>query len=626
MKFADLVISDTFTAELDSDPLTPEGPIPHVFDESNNSNSLVSESTIKTSRMVQNSFFTFLLPETVQETRLVIASPSSLNLLDVDFEESNTDYFQGVVCGKYLLDEELCKPWAAAYAGHQFGYYAGQLGDGRVISLFETINSKKMRLEITIKGAGRTPFSRFGDGLCSISQCIREYVISEFLNLLNIPTVRSLAITQVTGRKISRDDIQDSGILTRVAPTWIRFGTFELFYYRGQRNLVRKLADYLLKYHFTDCTEIVKLDFTCKLQQSAFPIQQPPSLRAKSAAADRNLRSAGAVNENKEMTVKIGLNRYSRMFQSIVKKTAILIASWQAYGFVHGVLNTDNMSILGLGLNYSCFGFMESYDPSWNSNISDLNGRYSFNNQPRIALWNLSKLGRCFVDLVKEPLSNGIEILPELITGYDITGFEIIKHCLEDFEPVFIEHYTDLMRKKLGLNRALESDLRDLISPLMDLFTETGCDYHDFFHVLSHIDGLSNIEGLESLDNCRLAMVESLTSIKTESKRNSLSNIQVSLQGSNKQNPNEPISPVSIKDEFFPRKLTLEQFDERFNNWKDKFVKRVEEEKLDRKSRFAAMKKVNPKHVPINSLIKECIEAFNSGDFEAVSRFVSSWQ
>jgi uncharacterized protein YdiU (UPF0061 family) len=297
------------------------------------------------------------------------------------------------------------------YSGHQFGVYVPQLGDGRAILLGEAINGRGERWDLHLKGAGLTPFSRDGDGRAVLRSTIREYLCSEAMHALGIPTTRALCIVG-SDAKVYREQVETGATLLRMAPSHVRFGTFEIFYYRKQYELLKTLADFVISGHF-------------------------PHLQAVS-------------------------EKYARFFAEVVERTARLIARWQAVGWAHGVMNTDNMSILCLTLDYGPFGFMDDYDAGFICNHSDHNGRYAFNQQPYIGLWNLSCLAQALLPLAEK---------------------EALKAGLDAYTPVFEREYRALMRAKLGLAEERGGD-DELIRDFLSLLQGSRADFTIVFREL----------------------------------------------------------------------------------------------------------------------------------------------
>ncbi|KAJ2386953.1 hypothetical protein GGI23_006383, partial [Coemansia sp. RSA 2559] len=282
-------------------------------------------------------------PATQENPRLVSVCGAGAKLLGLSPETfwRDRNAAAAVWSGNELPPGAL-QPWAQCYGGHQFGVWAGQLGDGRAINL-GAIEADGASWEVQLKGAGRTQYSRFGDGFAVRRSSIREYLAAENLHALGVPTSRSLALV-FTDRVVQREEPELGAVVTRLAPSWVRFGTFELPASRGDHTACRQLADYVLEHSY-------------------------PHITADAAAG-----------------------KYAQLFREITQRTARTTAQWQAVGFCHGVMNTDNMSILGLTIDYGPFAFMDAYDPQFICNRSDVAGRYSFSEQPRVALWNLLRL------------------------------------------------------------------------------------------------------------------------------------------------------------------------------------------------------------------------------------------
>jgi uncharacterized protein YdiU (UPF0061 family) len=246
-------------------------------------------------------------------------------------------------------------PLASVYSGHQFGYWAGQLGDGRAILLGEAVAQDGTGLELQLKGSGLTPYSRMGDGRAVLRSSIREFLCSEAMHGLGIATTRALCVTG-SSAQVRRETVETAAVVARVAPSFIRFGHFEHFCHTRQHAHLRTLADFVIEHHYPDCA----------------------------------------------LTTRFGGNRYAALLEAVTLRTAELMAQWQAVGFCHGVMNTDNMSILGLTLDYGPFQFLDAFDPSHICNHSDNEGRYAYQNQPNIAYWNLFCLGQALLPLLDD--------------------------------------------------------------------------------------------------------------------------------------------------------------------------------------------------------------------------------
>ncbi|RKH10668.1 YdiU family protein [Corallococcus sp. CA053C] len=307
------------------------------------------------SRQVHGALWSRVQPTPVSAPRLVALSPEVARMLGLDEAALRSEAWVRVLSGNAL--EPGMVPYAANYGGHQFGQWAGQLGDGRAIGLGELRAPDGRLYELQLKGAGRTPYSRRADGRAVLRSSIREFLCSEAMHHLGVPTTRALSLV-ATGDAVVRDMFYDGhpqeepgAIVCRVAPTFLRFGNFELCTSRGDMALLKQLADYTLTQFFLEL---------------------------------------GAPSKD----------TYAAFFSEVARRTAKLIAHWQAVGFVHGVMNTDNMSILGLTIDYGPYGWVDDFDPDWTPNTTDAeHGRYRFGNQPAIGMWNIERLGVALMPL-----------------------------------------------------------------------------------------------------------------------------------------------------------------------------------------------------------------------------------
>ena len=355
-------------------------------------------------------FFRSVRPTALPDPYLVAFSSATADLLGIDVDKFHQKEFIEILTGNRI--PEGSNPISAIYAGHQFGVWVPQLGDGRAILLGEVRTRDGRRLDLQLKGAGLTPFSRMGDGRAVLRSTIREFLCSEAMHALGIPTTRALA---VTGSKapVYREKIETAAVLTRVAESHVRFGTFELFASRNQTEEVKILADYVINDHFSEL-------------------------------------------KNEE-------DKYVLFFREVISRTAKLLARWQAIGWSHGVMNTDNMSIIGLTMDYGPFGFLDEFDPAFICNHSDHSGRYAYHQQPAIGLWNLSVLGQALLSLIKRE---------EAIAA------------LDTYENIFITEYFRLMREKIGLFMQFDEDT-ELISDLLLMMQQSAVDYAKFFRTFS---------------------------------------------------------------------------------------------------------------------------------------------
>ncbi len=310
------------------------------------------------------------------------------------------------------------EPLAMAYAGHQFGHFVPQLGDGRAILLGEVIDRDGVRRDIQLKGCGRTPFSRRGDGRAALGPVLREYIVSEAMAALGIPTTRTLAAV-TTGETVWRETPLPGAILTRVAASHVRIGTFQYFAARGDTDATRTLADYVIARHF------------------------PEAARAA--------------------------NPYRALIDEVIAGQAALIAQWMLIGFIHGVMNTDNISVAGETIDYGPCAFMDSYHPETVYSSIDHYGRYAYANQPRIAVWNLARLAEALLPLLADDVNAAVELA---------------ENALDAFPTRFEAAYGEGMRRKLGLSQPADGDMQ-LAHDLLTRMVDNGVDFTLTFRRLS---------------------------------------------------------------------------------------------------------------------------------------------
>ncbi|MFZ0107370.1 MAG: YdiU family protein [Thiobacillus sp.] len=358
------------------------------------------------------SFYSRVCPTPVPDPYLVAYSPEALALLDLDPDELRRPELIETLAGNQLLPG--MEAIAALYAGHQFGHYVPQLGDGRAILLGEVKNAAGEGWEVQIKGAGRTPYSRGGDGRAVLRSSIREFLCSEAMHALGIPTTRALAIVG-SDHPVYREEEETAALVTRLAPSFVRFGSFEVFYYRNQVEPIKHLADYVIARYYPELA----------------------------ALADP----------------------YPEFLRQVALRTAELMAQWQAAGFSHGVMNTDNMSILGLTLDYGPFGFLDAFDPGFICNHSDSGGRYAFDQQPDVAAWNITKLAQALVPLM---------------------SVETASQAIAEYPQVFGRAYLERMAAKFGL--APGSETAKLVMDALQLLAQNRVDYTLFMRRLCDFD------------------------------------------------------------------------------------------------------------------------------------------
>lgn len=354
-------------------------------------------------------FYHEVAPTPLKHPRLVSFNPTGAQLLGLDPAHIDTREIEALLNGTLLLSGS--RPYAMCYAGHQFGYYVPRLGDGRAINL-GSVDGWNLQL----KGSGQTRYSRQGDGRAVLRSSIREYLLSEAMHALGIPTSRSLALI-TSDEKVARERWENGAVVLRLSPSWIRFGSFEYFFHSNRYDKLENLADFLLQESFP---ELIGLE-----------------------------------------------NSYLKMFGEIVKRTAHLIAHWQSVGFNHGVMNTDNMSAIGITIDYGPFAFLDTFESGYICNHTDTQGRYSYDNQPRIGYWNLERLAHALSPLINE---------------------EKLKNELEKYGEYFTSHLMELLRAKLGLESADEND-GELFRSLFSVMENGRIDMTPFFRTLSRYNG-----------------------------------------------------------------------------------------------------------------------------------------
>ena len=420
MRLDQLEFDNSFTRELSADPSTGIRP-----------------------RQVSGAAYSRVAPTPTEAPSTIAVSPEMLDVLGLDADSVHDKTFTCVLSGNGVLP--AMDPHAMAYAGHQFGNFAGQLGDGRAITLGEVVTAGHGRQTLQLKGAGPTPYSRTADGLAVLRSSIRELLCSEAMHHLGVPTTRALSLA-LTGDKVMRDMFYDGrpalepgAVVCRVAPSFIRFGNFELFSWRQDTENLRRLADYTIRTHFPELGE--------------------PSPEV-----------------------------YGEWFAEIVRRTVDMVIHWQRVGFVHGVMNTDNMSIHGLTIDYGPYGWLEDYDPGWTPNTTDRQfRRYRYGAQPAICQWNVTQLANALHPLIGEtdPLQAGLELFVERFNT-EWPKMMAAKLGLADFDPEpdgpLIEDLAELLPRietdmtiffrGLAEVPAGTSELSDeqVVAPLLDAF------------------------------------------------------------------------------------------------------------------------------------------------------------
>lgn len=359
----------------------------------------------------------------LKNAKLVSFNKQACDLIDLDYKECQTEDFLDFMNGKKSLENS--KPYSMVYAGHQFGYFVPQLGDGRAINL-GSVNSWHLQT----KGSGPTKYSRRGDGRAVLRSSIREYIMSEAMHSLGIPSTRALAIIDSDTFAHREWEQESCSVVMRMSPSWIRIGTFEFFANtdNSKENLI-KLADYVISQNYAHLKDEEK--------------------------------------------------KYEKMFYSLVDKTASMLAKWQVYGFMHGVMNTDNFSMAGVTIDYGPFAFMDYFDKNSICNHTDQEGRYSYNNQPYVARWNLIVLAHALKEICDE---------------------DKLLNYMKTFLPQHENVYLKLMNERLGLTalKSGNSNL-DLVLELLGALESSKMDYNVFFHSLTTLDSFDDLSSILNL-------------------------------------------------------------------------------------------------------------------------------
>jgi uncharacterized protein YdiU (UPF0061 family) len=444
---------------------------------------------------------------------LLAWSPEVAELLGLPRDAASASPLVEALAGNHVLPG--MDPYAACYGGHQFGNWAEQLGDGRAITLGELVVRPGARYELQLKGAGPTPYSRMGDGRAVLRSSVREFLCSEAMHHLGVPTTRALSLV-TTGEAVVRDMFYDGhakpepgAIVCRVAPSFLRFGNFELLMARGEHELLRRLVDYAITTHFSELT-----------------------------------------GDGPEL--------YARWFADICERTAVMVAHWMRVGFVHGVMNTDNMSILGLTIDYGPYGWIDDYDPDWTPNTTDAaQRRYRFGNQPRIAMWNLVRFANAL-----HPVVGSAELLEDGLRRYAET---LDRHTLQNFAA------------KLGLEPFPADDDPE--------------------------DPRSGI----ALANAGLRVLASTSTDMTIFHR-ALADVPLARADTDDEELLAPLRAAYYEPEPAPasRELTLD--------WLRRLGERVRSENVEPEVRRARMNAANPKYVLRNYLAQLAIDAAEAGD------------
>lgn len=490
---ADLARGDSFVRALPADP-----------------------SEVNRTREVLDACYSFVTPTPVRAPRLLAWADEVGELLGLARPADPEGDVVAVLAGNRPWPG--ARPFAVRYGGHQFGHWAGQLGDGRAITVAEVLGARGQRFEVQLKGAGPTPYSRRADGRAVLRSSIREFLCSEAMHHLGVPTTRALSLV-ATGDAVVRDMFYDGrarpepgAIVARVAPTFVRFGNFEILAAHGEHALLERLADYVVDHHYPELT---------------------------------------------------GPQRHARLFDEVCRRTAVMVAHWMRVGFVHGVMNTDNMSILGLTIDYGPYGWLDPYDPDWTPNTTDAQTRrYRFGNQPRVAWWNLAQLGGALSSL--------------------IGGEPAVEAGLALYRATLDATWRDLVAAKLGLEALRPGSAEDpasddaLVDHLFGLLAREETDHTLFFLALAALPVADVVaRGADVADA-------------------------------------ELLAPFA--EAFYRADGPTPPHAARLAAWLRRYAARAVADPLGPDARLARMGAANPRVIPRNYLVQQAIDAAEAGD------------
>lgn len=484
-------------------------------------------------RQVLGACWSRVQPTPVAAPTLVAHAREVADLLNIEITPDNEVDFAQVFSGNRLLPG--MEPFAMCYGGHQFGHWAGQLGDGRAINLGEVVTHRGEHSTLQLKGAGPTPYSRTADGLAVMRSSIREFLCSEAMHHLGVPTTRALCIV-ATGENVVRDMLYDGhprpepgAVVCRVAPSFTRFGNFQILAARQELEQLRSLVDFTLR-----------TDFPHLIQQPVPDAGLQPVLDSQSASPTTKTQAA-----------------YAKMFDEICRRTATMVVHWMRVGFVHGVMNTDNMSILGLTIDYGPYGWLENVDPDWTPNTTDAERRrYRFIAQPQIAHWNLVQLANALMPVVGDA--------------------KLLEESLDAYASHFQEGYSSMMAAKLGIALRGGSADDSLIADLWPILTAADVDMTLFFRSLARIGS----EPRTAADPAHL-----------------LAGVAAALY--------EPEAGATVD------RTPL-------GDWLCRYLSRIREESVPDKIRRERMHAVNPLYVLRNYLAQLAIDKAEVGDYSLV--------
>jgi len=481
-------------------------------------------------RQVHGVCYSHAWPVVPSAPRLLSVASEVSSLIGLTPQEAQSEWFLDAFSGKKPLPQ--MQPFAMCYGGHQFGHWAGQLGDGRAINLGEVLSPSGERWMLQLKGAGPTAYSRTADGFAVLRSSIREFLCSEAMYHLGVPTTRALCLI-ATGDRVVRDMFYDGrprrepgAIVCRVAPSFVRFGNFEIFAARNDTENLKRLVDYVIR---TDFPELI----------------------------------VGA----KENEVGVDQATVVAWFHEVCRRTALMIVEWMRVGFVHGVMNTDNMSILGLTIDYGPYGWLEDYDPTWTPNTTDAEGRrYCYGQQPQIAYWNLAQLANALHACLEDTaaLESGLKLYVETMRA----------------------NWQKSMAQKLGLETWQEDDDSPLVEGLFSVLRSSEIDMTWFYRLLGDWER-ERIWGNECSEGDRKSLA--MNHFRPAFYREEEQNLRVATE---------------------------------LTQWLERYSQRIDRQSIPYQERRLKMAKVNPKYVLRNYLAQRAIEAAEGGDPSEIDRLL----
>lgn len=577
------------------------------------------------------------------------ANPQAVLLNDALAEELglNTEWLHGeeaaAVFGGNRLPEGS-QPLAQAYAGHQFGNFT-RLGDGRAVLLGEQLTPKGRRLDIQLKGSGRTPFSRGGDGRAALGPMLREYIVSEAMHALNIPTTRSLAVV-ATGEDIQRETPLPGAVLTRVAASHLRVGTFQYALRWGGVDALRELADYAIDRHYPEIRRITgeaarqtlpeAPQVTAEVADPGGAIEDRVHVESETAgnqpsrageSAGRLPKDAAEADIDRPQAAEraTGGEAYALLLRSVMESQASLVSRWMQVGFIHGVMNTDNVTISGETIDYGPCAFMDAYDPSTVFSSIDTGGRYAYGNQPYITLWNLSRLAEAMIPLLDEDPDRGMAIAEEILAG---------------FERLYLDHWFDGMRAKLGLSNREEADEK-LIADLLDLMKAFRADYTNTFVGLTFgvpgAEAVAHGSGSEGDAGAKAGLgadeVARVAELQAEAAEGEAGNAELGFAGIARESAAGGGSSAgaaagagtsAYRPESFPGADALLASGE-YRVWRERWRERLERQTDSPDEVRERMRAHNPAVIPRNHRVEEALSAATqSGDYGPLRRLLAA--